>query len=104
MSLFRICVCTISAFTLYGEYVVRSSLPDDEFFYLVTTGWIFDISLLCDNSINQFNQPIKGEIGLLVISKVSEAAAKIRKNEVCTNVIPYILTVGDMVSEGAASM
>ena len=23
------------------------------FFYLVTTGWIFDISLLCDNSINQ---------------------------------------------------
>ena len=23
------------------------------FFYLVTTGWIFDISLLCENSINQ---------------------------------------------------
>ena len=26
------------------------------FFYLVTTGWIFDISLLCENSINQSNQ------------------------------------------------
>ena len=23
------------------------------FFYLVTTGWIFDVSLLCENSINQ---------------------------------------------------
>ena len=23
------------------------------FFYLVVTGWIFDISLLCENSINQ---------------------------------------------------
>ena len=26
------------------------------FFYLVTTGWIFDISLLCENSINSINQ------------------------------------------------
>ena len=27
------------------------------FFYLVATGWIFDISLLCENSINQsFNR------------------------------------------------
>ena len=25
------------------------------FFYLVTTGWIFDISLLCENSINSIN-------------------------------------------------
>ena len=32
-------------------------------FYLVTTGWIFDISLLCENSINQINyQSIKGFI------------------------------------------
>ena len=23
------------------------------FFYLVTTGWIFDISLLCENAFNQ---------------------------------------------------
>ena len=29
------------------------------FFYLVTAGWIFDISLLCENSINQpINQSI----------------------------------------------
>ena len=28
------------------------------FFYLVTTGWIFDISLLCENLFNQFNQSI----------------------------------------------
>ena len=27
------------------EYVVRSFLPDGVFFYLVTTGWIFDISV-----------------------------------------------------------
>ena len=30
------------------------------FFYLITTGWIFDISLLCENSIDQsINQSIK---------------------------------------------
>ena len=46
--------CTIAIFSLYGEYVVRSFLPDGVFFYLVTTGWIFDISL-CENS----NQSIK---------------------------------------------
>ena len=45
MSLFPSVFCTISAFFLmYG-------LPD-AFFLLVTTGWIFDISL-CKNSINQ---------------------------------------------------
>ena len=36
--------------SLYEEYVVRFFLPDDVF-YLVTTGWIFDISF-CGNSIN----------------------------------------------------
>ena len=41
-----------SAFSLCGEYVVHSFLPDGVFFYLVTTGWIFDISL-CENLINQ---------------------------------------------------
>ena len=35
------------------EYVVRSFLQNIVFFYLVTTGWIFDISLLCENSMNQ---------------------------------------------------
>ena len=29
------------------------------FFYLVTTGWIFDISL-CENSISSINQSIEG--------------------------------------------
>ena len=53
MSLFpSILFCTNPAFSLYGEYVVRSFLPDGVFFYLVTMGWIFDISL-CENSINQ---------------------------------------------------
>ena len=50
-SLFPSIYCTISAFSLYGEYVVRPFLPNC-FFYLVTTGWIFDISL-CENSVNQ---------------------------------------------------
>ena len=31
------------------------------FFYLVTTGWIFYNSLLCEDSINQSNQ-YKGEL------------------------------------------
>ena len=31
MSLFPSIVCTISAFSLYGEYVVRSFLPDGGF-------------------------------------------------------------------------
>ena len=54
MSLFPSIVCTIFAFYLYAEYVVRSFLPNGVFFYLVTTGsGIFYISL-CENSI-QFN-------------------------------------------------
>ena len=28
------------------------------FFYLVTTGWIFDISLLCQDSINSTNKTV----------------------------------------------
>ena len=39
-------------FLVCGEYVVRFPLPV-VFFYLVTTSWIFYISLLCENSINQ---------------------------------------------------
>ena len=54
MSLFPSIFCTIIAvFSLYGEYVVRSFLPNIVF-CLVTTGWIFDISL-CENSINSIN-------------------------------------------------
>ena len=40
--------CTITVFSLYG-YVFSFRMV---FFYLVTTGWVFDISL-CENSINQ---------------------------------------------------
>ena len=36
-------LCTIAVLSLFGEYVVRFILPDGVFFYLVTTGWIFDI-------------------------------------------------------------
>ena len=39
---------------LYGEYVVRSFLPDGVFLPM-TTGWIFDISLR-ENSINQLKK------------------------------------------------
>ena len=44
--------CTIAAFSLNGKYVVRSFLLRMVFFYLLATGWVFDISL-CENSINQ---------------------------------------------------
>ena len=44
---------------LYGEYVVRSFLPNGVF-YVVGTGWIFYIGLLCENSINQ-------SIGIILI-------------------------------------
>ena len=46
--------CTISAFSLYGEYVVRSFLPNGVFLPC-HHGWIFDIILLCENSINSIN-------------------------------------------------
>ena len=49
-----------SAFSLFGEYVVRSFLPDGVFFYFVTTGWIFYVSL-CENSINQSINQIQKE-------------------------------------------
>ena len=49
MSLSSSIFCIIAVFSLYGEYVVRFSLPDGVF-YLVTTGCIFYISL-CENSI-----------------------------------------------------
>ena len=54
VSLFPSIVCTIFAFYLYGEYVVRSCLSFRMvFFYFVTTGWVFDTSLSRENSINQ---------------------------------------------------
>ena len=46
-------LCTIAVFSLYGDYAIRFFSPSGwRFFYLVTTGWIFDISL-CENSINR---------------------------------------------------
>ena len=52
MSLFPSIFCTISAFSLYGEYVVRSFLPDGVFLPCDHGLDFFYISL-CDNSINQ---------------------------------------------------
>ena len=49
MSLCLSMFCGFAVFSLYGEYIVRSFLPDG-FLYLVTTGCIFYISLR-DNSI-----------------------------------------------------
>ena len=45
MSLFPSIFCNIAVFSLHGEYVVHSFLPNGVFFLSVTTGWIFDISL-----------------------------------------------------------
>ena len=43
---FRAYFRTITVSCLYGEYVVRFFLPPGVvFLYVVTTGWIFDISL-----------------------------------------------------------
>ena len=59
MSLFPSIFCTIAAFPLNAfEWSVRRTFFPSEcwmvFFYLVTTGWIFDTSLLlCDNSMIQ---------------------------------------------------
>ena len=43
MPLFPRIFCTITAFSLYGEYVVRSFLPGGVFLPCVTAGWIFYI-------------------------------------------------------------
>ena len=42
----------IAVFSLFGEYVVYVFPYRMVFFYLVTTGWIFDISLY-ENSFNE---------------------------------------------------
>ena len=55
MSLFPSTLCTIAAFS-FCRRGRRTFFPSKLcLFYLVTTGWIFDISLLCENSI-KFNQ------------------------------------------------
>ena len=48
--------CTISAFSLYGEYVVRSFLLNGVF-YLGTRGWILTSTYV---RIESINQSIKG--------------------------------------------
>ena len=50
--------CAIVVFSLYGEYAVHFFPFRMVFFYLVTTGWILEISLQ-DNSINE---PINTDI------------------------------------------
>ena len=47
---------SIPFLSLYRECIVRFPLPDGVF-YLVTTGWISDVSL-SEDPINQFNQHI----------------------------------------------
>ena len=44
--------CTITVFSLYGStsYVFPFRMV---FFYRVITGWLFDISFLCESSTNQ---------------------------------------------------
>ena len=43
---------TITVFSLDEEYVAHFPIPDDVFLPC-DTGWIFCISLLCEDSINQ---------------------------------------------------
>ena len=50
---FRVFFVPLPFSLLYGEYVVRPFFPNDVF-YLVTTGWILDISI-CKSSANQSN-------------------------------------------------
>ena len=73
MSLFPNIFCTISAFSWNGEYDVRSFLPNDVFLPYVTTGWIFDISLLCENPINQsinhHDRPLLKPTGIQIATK-----------------------------------
>ena len=40
------------------SYLVRFFLPNSVLLYLVTTGWIFVIISLCENSINQKNKAL----------------------------------------------
>ena len=55
MSLFFSSLCSIiTVFSLYVECVLRFFHFRMVFFYLVTTGWIFDINLVCGNSINVY--------------------------------------------------
>ena len=52
MSLFPVFFVPFTVFYFHVEYVVVFPLQDGVF-YLETTGWIFDVSLLRDNLINQ---------------------------------------------------
>ena len=52
MSLFPSIFCIISAFSFMESTSYVLSFRILAFFYLVNMGWIFDISLLCENSIN----------------------------------------------------
>ena len=60
-----------SAFSLYGEstsYVLSFQMVF--FRYLVTTGWIFDISLLCENSMNQSSINKQSQLFLLLLFRL----------------------------------
>ena len=73
MSLFPSIFCTIAVFSLYGEYVVRSFLPDGVFLPC-DHGLAFWHQLMC-----KFNQSIK----LTMLSKIPSGRGK------CTTYSPY---------------
>ena len=68
MSLVPSIFCTISTFSLYGEYVVRSFLPNGVFLPC-DHGLDFEISL-CENSINQYYFFLSSEVANNIRSTV----------------------------------
>ena len=60
LSLFPSIFCTISAFSLYGEYVVRSFLPDGLLYF------VFCIFQPCDHGLDFLHQLIMWEFNQLV--------------------------------------
>ena len=57
--------CTITVFSSYAEYVVRFPLPDGVFLPC-DHGLDFDMSLLCESSINQSKHETIGSAYLAV--------------------------------------
>ena len=62
---------------VWREYVVRSFLPDGVFFYLVTTGWILDISS-CAREFNSINSIQSVESISRTVTCTGELSALIR--------------------------
>ena len=65
-------------FHLDGEYAVRIFLPD-VFFYLVTTGCIFNISL-CENSIHNQSLRMTAQSGSVILGTILDLFIKLQIN------------------------